>query len=141
MRTAQSEAGSATGKRSAQPLRILIADDERDMVDSLIALLHDEGHVTHAVYTGKAVMSAAAVFRPDVVICDIAIPGVSGYAVAQAVRNAYVDQRRPLLIAMSGFWRDKPDQRVAQQVGFDHHLVKPFDTAELLELLAPVRPG
>ena len=105
------------------------------MVDTLSALLQGEGHVVHAVYTGKAVMSAAALFMPDVLICDIAIPGVSGYAIAQSVRNSYVEARRPLLIAMSGFWRDKPDQRVAHQVGFDHHLVKPFDTAELLELL------
>ena len=135
MRTAQSEAGSATGTRPAKPLRILVADDERDMVDTLTALLKSEGHIVHAVYTGKAVMSAAALFMPDVLLCDIAIPGVSGYAIAQAVRNAYVDRRRPLLIAMSGFWRDKPDERLAEQVGFDHHLVKPFDTAELLELL------
>jgi CheY-like chemotaxis protein len=139
MRTAQSEAGSGTGTRPAQRLRILIADDERDMVSSLTALLQDEGHVIHAVYTGTAVMSAAAVFRPEVLICDISIPGVSGYAVAQAMRNAYVDGRRPLLIAMSGFWREKPDERVAQQVGFDHHLVKPFDTAELLKLLAQLK--
>jgi two-component system, chemotaxis family, CheB/CheR fusion protein len=135
MRTAQSEAGTPAGIQPAKPLRILIADDERDMVDTLTALLKGEGHIVHAVYTGKAVMSAAALFMPDVLLCDLAISGVSGYAIAQSVRNSYVDGRRPLLIAMSGFWREKPDQRMAAQVGFDHHLVKPFDTAELLELL------
>lgn len=123
----------------ARRLRILVVDDERDTADSLGALLKDDGHVVHAVYTGKGVMAAAAVFMPDVLICDIAIPGLSGYAIAQAMRHSYVDRRRPLLIAISGFWREAPDRRVAEQVGFDHHLLKPVDTGALLELLAPVR--
>lgn len=123
----------------ARRLRILVVDDERDTADSLGALLKDDGHVVHAVYTGKGVMAAAAVFLPDVLICDIAIPGLSGYAIAQAVRHAYLDGRRPLLIAISGFWRETPDRRVAEQVGFDHHLLKPVDTGALLELLSPVR--
>lgn len=124
----------------ARRLRILVADDDRDTADSLGALLKDDGHVVHVVYTGKGVMAAAAVFMPDVLICDIAIPGLSGYAIAQAVRHAYVDRRRPLLIAISGFWREAPDRRVAEQVGFDHHLLKPVGTAALLDLLSPVRP-
>ena len=139
MSAIQTPAAYVPRARPTAALRILIADDERDTVDSLSALLQDEGHVVHAVYTGSAVIPAAAVFRPDVLICDLAIPGVSGYAVAQAMRHAYVERRRPLLIAISGFWRETPDRRVAQQMGFDHHLLKPFDTADLLELLAPLR--
>ena len=139
MTAAQTGSASLPHERRAQPLRILVADDERDTADSLCALLKDEGHVVHAVYSGKGVMSAAALFMPDVLICDIAIPGVSGYAIAQAVRNSYVDRRRPLLIAISGFWRETPDRRVAEQVGFDHHLLKPVEIASLLELLAPLR--
>lgn len=122
-------------------LRILVADDERDTADTLKSILQDEGHVVHTVYTGKAVMPAAAVFRPDVLVCDIAIPGVSGYAIAQAMRHSFVAGQRPVLIAMSGFWREGFDQLVARQVGFDHHLLKPFDNAQLLELLAPLRPA
>jgi len=139
MNAAQPGSAPAPRERRAKPLRILVADDERDTADSLSALLQDEGHVTHCVYSGKAVVAAAALFMPDVLICDIAIPGVSGYAIAQSMRHAYVDRRRPLLIAMSGFWRETPDLRVAQHVGFDHHLLKPIDTAELLGLLGPLR--
>jgi CheY-like chemotaxis protein len=132
------QAGTDARSRSTKGrvLRILVADDERDTADTLKAVLQDEGHVVHTVYSGKAVLPAAAVFRPDVLICDIAIPGVSGYAVAQAVRHSFMDSRRPLLIAMSGFWREAPDRLVAKQVGFDHHLQKPFDHAHLFELLA-----
>lgn len=133
----------ATRKRriTAMPLRILIADDERDTVALLMAILRDEGHVAHGVYSGKEVLPAVRVLRPDALICDIAIPGVSGYAIAQAIRHSFVDERRPLLIAISGFWRETPDRLVAQQVGFDHHLLKPCEPADLLDLLAPLRRG
>ena len=139
MSVTRTEAASRPRERRAQALRILVADDERDTADTLCALLKDEGHVVHCVYSGKAVVPAAAVFLPDALICDIAIPGVSGYAIAQAIRNTYLDRRRPLLIAISGFWREPPDRLVAQQVGFDHHFVKPVDTAELIQLLSSMR--
>ena len=130
---------SPTGVRrpkKGHPLRVLIVDDERDTVDTLQAILQDEGHVVHGVYTGKAVLSAAALFRPDALICDIAIPGLSGYAVAQALRHSPLQARRPLLIAMSGFWTEAPDRIVAQHVGFDHHLLKPLDSQAVLDILA-----
>jgi CheY-like chemotaxis protein len=70
-----------------------------------------------------------------VVILDISIPGMSGYAVAQAIRSSFTDMRRPLLIAMSGKWRETPDRMLAEQVGFDHHFGKPYDPVQLLRLL------
>ncbi|HUQ75495.1 MAG TPA: response regulator [Burkholderiales bacterium] len=127
------------GGAGAPPLRILVADDERDTVNMLMAILRDEGHVVHGVYSGKDVLPAALLLRPDVLICDIAIPGLSGYAVAQAMRHAFIPARLPLMIAITGFWKETPDRLVAQQVGFDHHLLKPCDSSHLLELLAPVQ--
>jgi CheY-like chemotaxis protein len=120
-------------------LRILVADDDRDCVDMLSFILRDEGHVVHGVYSGKDVLPAVRVFRPEVILVDISIPGMSGYAVAQAVRNSFVELRRPLMIALSGVWKERPDQMVAQQVGFDHHLGKPYDPKEVLRLLAPLQ--
>jgi CheY-like chemotaxis protein len=125
-------------RRELRPLRILVADDDRDTVDMLAFILRDEGHVVHGVYSGKEVLPAVRLFRPDAMIVDIAIPGMSGYAVAQAVRNSFTDIRRPLMIALSGFWKDAPDRMVAHQVGFDHHLVKPYDPAQVLRLLEPL---
>ena len=120
-------------------LRVLVADDDRDCVDMLAFILRDEGHVVHGVYTGKDVLPAVRVFRPDVMLVDISIPGMSGYAVAQAVRNSFVELRRPLMIALSGVWKERPDLMVARQVGFDHHLAKPYDPKEVLRLLAPLQ--
>ena len=120
-------------------LRVLVADDDRDCVDMLAFILRDEGHVVHGVYTGKDVLPAVRVFRPDVMLVDISIPGMSGYAVAQAVRNSFVELRRPLMIALSGVWKERPDLMVAQQVGFDHHLAKPYDPKEVLRMLAPLQ--
>jgi DNA-binding response OmpR family regulator len=134
---------TAAGRRASPhahaPLRLLIADDERDTVDMLTVILRDEGHVVYGLYTGKEVMPAVGLFRPDAMIMDIAIPGVSGYAVAQAVRHSFTDMRRPLLIAITGQWKETPDRMVALQVGFDHHLIKPCDPAQIIDLLEPLR--
>lgn len=70
---------------------------------------------------------------------DISVPGVSGYAAAQAIRHSFVEIRRPLLIGMSGKWVQSPDRLIAQQVGFDHYLVKPCDPQRLMELIAGLR--
>jgi len=120
-------------------LRVLIADDDRDTVESLGFILRDEGHVVHAVYAGNDVLPAARLFRPDAAILDIAIPGMSGYAAAQVIRSAFLDAHRPLLIAISGMWKERPDVRVAAQVGFDHHVGKPYDSVDILHLLRPLQ--
>ena len=126
-------------RTAAQPLRIVVADDERDIVDTLAALLRDAGHNVYSVYTGRQVLPTVRVVRPDALIIDIAICGMSGYAVAQEIRHTFLDVRRPLLIGISGRWNDSPDKLIARQVGFDHYLDKPCDPNEVLELLARPR--
>lgn len=120
---------------SNRALRVLVADDDADTVQTLTALLELEGHVVRAVHTGADVLPAVPSFRPDAIILDISIPGLSGYAVAQAVRHSFTDMRRPLMIAISGMWKQAGDRLVAQQVGFDHYLVKPCDPREVVQLL------
>jgi DNA-binding response OmpR family regulator len=85
------------------------------------------------------VLPAVRSFRPDAVILDISVPGVSGFAVAQAIRHSFTDIRRPLMIGISGVWKQPPDRQVARQVGFDHYLVKPCDPAILIYLLAALK--
>jgi DNA-binding response OmpR family regulator len=116
-------------------LRVLVADDDADTVQTLTALLELEEHAVRAVHTGDDVLLAIPTFRPDAIILDISIPGLSGYAVAQAVRHSFTDMRRPLMIAISGMWKQAGDRLVAQQVGFDHYLVKPCDPREVVQLL------
>jgi DNA-binding response OmpR family regulator len=123
-------------------LRVLVADDDADTVQTLAALLELEGHAVRAVHTGDDVLPAIPIFRPDAIILDISIPGLSGYAVAQAVRHSFTEMRRPLMIAISGMWKQAGDRLVAQQVGFDHYLVKPCDPREVVKLLhKPGRPS
>jgi len=118
-----------------RPLRVLVADDDADTVKTLTVLLELEGHTVRAVHSGANVLPAIPTFRPDAIILDISIPGLSGYAVAQAVRHSFTDMRRPLMIAISGMWKQAGDRLVAQQVGFDHYLVKPCDPREVVQLL------
>ena len=131
--------GEAERRAAAQALRVVLADDERDTVDTLATLLRDAGHTVYAVYGGKEVLPTVRVVRPDVLIIDIAIAGMSGYAVAQEIRNSFTELRRPLLIGISGMWNENSDKRIAQQVGFDHYLDKPCDPNDVLELLRHTR--
>jgi CheY-like chemotaxis protein len=122
-------------RRHGGALRVLIADDERDTVDTLAVVLESEGHIVQRAYGGAEVLPAVPAFRPDVIVLDISIPVISGFGIAQAIRHSFTDIRRPLLIAMSGKWMQGPDRLIAQQVGFDHYLVKPCDPGVLLKLL------
>src|SRR5262245_23094185 len=101
----------------------------------LQALLADEGHQVRAVYDGKAVLPVVRQFDPDAVLLDIKMPGLDGYEVARRIRSLS-GYSRPLLIALSGHFRKASDRILAQVVGFDHHLAKPYDPIALLELLA-----
>ncbi|HEX7053485.1 MAG TPA: response regulator [Burkholderiales bacterium] len=127
-----------TGGVPTRSLRIVVADDDRDTVDMLSIILRDEGHVVHGVYSGKDVLPAVRAINPDAVILDISVPGLSGYAVAQEIRYSFTEERRPMLIAISGKWTEHADRKVAHLVGFDAHLLKPADPAELLALLRPL---
>lgn len=125
-------------RQKGQPLRVIVADDDHDTVDTLAQVLRSAGHTVHPFYTGREVLPAVRILRPDVIILDIAVPGMSGYAVAQEVRHSFLDVRRPVMIAMSGMWTETSDRLIARQVGFDHYLTKPCDPDELLRLLAAV---
>ena len=91
----------------ARALRVLVADDNRDTVLTLATLLREDGHDVRAAYTGTDVMRIARLHRFDVVILDIEMPEMSGYAIAQELRTHYYGTNPPLLIAISGKW-NKP---------------------------------
>ena len=121
-------------------LRILIADDDRDTASMLAAILRDEGHETHVVLRGDQVLEIDRLVRPDVVILDVNMPGMSGFALAREIRT-----RRgiaaPLLIAISGKWTRKEDQQLGESAGFDHYLLKPCEPTEVVRLLAAFQAG
>lgn len=143
MTNAQSAVSSApattrapTGS-AAEPLRVLIVEDQEDAADSLRTVLQLLGHRVAVAYSGPEGLQAARDFRPDVVLCDIGLPGMDGYSVADSLRRDPATAKASL-IAVSGYGREE-DQRRARQAGFDHHLTKPVDPADLKSLL--VRPA
>ena len=128
----------ARQRQKGEALRVIVVDDDRDILDTLSQILRGAGHTVHPINTGRDVLPAVRIVRPEAIILDLAVPGMSGYAVAQEIRHTFVDVRRPLMIAISGMWTGKSDHLISQQVGFDHYLAKPFDPQELLGLLAAV---
>src|SRR5437868_6245731 len=117
---------SGGGGGVRRSLRVLIADDDRDTATTLAAFLRDDGHQVQTVLRGDEALEMCRLFRPDVVICDISMPGESGYAVARELRERH-GLLAPLLIAMSGKWTKASDRHVGKAVGFDHYLLKPCD--------------
>jgi PAS domain S-box-containing protein len=135
---AVASAGPAPASGESQPgrLRILIIEDNRDTADSLQELLTLLGHEAEAVYAGPAALELAPRFRPDVVLCDIGLPGLDGFEVARALRQHPATQGA-YLVAQTGYGQDE-DRRRTRAAGFDHHLRKPVELDELQRLLATI---
>ena len=126
-------AAAVNGGRS---LRVLVVDDNKDAASSLALLLQIKGHQVALAHDGPAALDAARDQRPEVVILDIALPGMDGYEVARRLRDEE-GTRQALLVAMTGYGQED-DHRRSRQAGFNHHLVKPVDFAELQKLFAEV---
>jgi DNA-binding response OmpR family regulator len=122
---------------ATRSLRILVVDDERDLVNTLAMLLQDEGHAVRGLHRAQGVMSTVMEFDPDVVMLDIALPDGSGYALAEQIRQRY-GATRPLLIALTGVYARPPHDRLHRIVGCDHFLTKPFAIGDVLRLIEPL---
>ena len=118
---------------------MLVADDDRDTVLSLIMLLREEGHEVRGVHAGRQVMGAILDFDPDVVLLDIALPDISGWEVARFIRERR-GRERPKIIGITGEYRLGSDRILSQILGFDHYLLKPYDPSVLLALLPSAGP-
>jgi PAS domain S-box-containing protein len=111
------------------PLRILVIEDNPDAADTLRDLLELFGHEVEVAYTGSEGLEAARRFHPEVVLCDIGLPGMDGYAVARQLRED-PGTSCSHLIALTGYGRDS-DRQLAEEAGFDLHLVKPVAPDDL----------
>jgi PAS domain S-box-containing protein len=116
--------------------RILVVDDNPDTTATLALILERRGHHVHVAHDGLEAVHAAAAFRPDVVLLDIGLPKLNGYEVAQRIRQQR-GANKMALVAVTG-WGQQEDRRRAMEAGFDHHLTKPVDVADLMRLLALV---
>ena len=109
--------------------RVLVVDDNVDAAESTAAFLRLEGHEVKAVHDGLQALASLKVFDPHVVVLDIGLPGLDGYAVARQLRERG-DTSHVLLIALTGYGQ-KEDRARAAAAGFDYHFVKPADPREI----------
>ena len=122
----------------SRKLRVLVADDDHDMVLSLTALLRAEGHEVLGIHHGGDVVETVADFAPDALLLDIGLPQKSGYEIARALRDRY-GSARPVIVAITGRG-GAVAERLSEMVGFDFHFTKPFEPKELLATLSSLAP-
>jgi PAS domain S-box-containing protein len=119
--------------------RVLVADDNADVADSLAMLLGLHGCAVEVARDGLEAVAAAERFRPDLVLLDIGMPGQDGNAACRQIRAAPWG-RAMTLYALTG-WGQDDDRRRSEEAGFDGHLVKPVEPEVLLRLLGDRRGG
>lgn len=119
--------------QQSPPRRIVVADDNEDSAESFAMLLSFSGHEVRVAHDGDAALDALREFRPDIAFLDIGMPGMTGYEVAEAVR-AEPWGHDIKLIAVTG-WGQPDDRLRARTAGFDRHLIKPIDPAEVDRLI------
>ena len=116
--------------------RVLMVEDDQAVASGLRRVLSLNGYEVRVAYTGPEGVRLAREWPPEVVLCDIGLPGLGDYGVATALRqDPATAQAR--LIAVTAYGTDADRQR-SHEVGFERHLVKPVDLTVLLELLAAV---
>ena len=118
--------------------RVLVVDDNRDAAESLEMLLEFEGHEIYRAYDGADAVKTAERVRPDVILMDIGLPIVNGYEACRRIR-AHAWGEAIVMVAITG-WAQEDDREQSRAAGFDLHLVKPFDHAELLRVVALAGP-
>jgi len=119
-------------RAAVAPRRVLLVDDNRDLAESLAALLQSDGHEVSIAPDGPAALRMVEAQEPDLALIDIGLPGMSGYEVAQRMRAMGCVAR---LVAVTGFGGGEERER-SQQAGFDAYFVKPIDPAALDRLVA-----
>jgi len=113
--------------------RVLVVEDNPDLGGTLSRLISHWGHETDLVRLGSAALERALKFRPDIVLIDIGLPQMDGFAVAECL-NTSPELAGMRLIAMSGY-ADEDDRSHAMQAGFNEFLLKPVDPSFLRQLL------
>jgi CheY-like chemotaxis protein len=116
-----------------RPARVLVVDDNVDLARGLARLLQIHGHDVRIAFDGPTGLDEAKNLRPDVVLLDIGLPGMDGYQLAAHLRRDET-VKGATLIAISGYGQEE-DLRLAREAGFDHHLVKPIISDDLIKLL------
>jgi CheY-like chemotaxis protein len=127
-------ADAAGAHEEAAARRILVVEDNADAAATMRDFLELSGHEVELASSGTDGVKAALRFHPEIVLCDLGLPGMDGYQVAAALKQD-PDTASAKLIAVTGYGRDE-DRRKSKEAGFDQHLTKPVDLVQLRHLLA-----
>jgi signal transduction histidine kinase len=131
--TAPHTNGAPAPSRATTPLRILIIEDNDDVADTLASWLEDVGHRVSVARSGPEGVERVQQDGPQVVLCDLGLPGMDGLDVCRSVRGLAI-AAQPTMVALTG-WGREDDRRRTSEAGFDHHLVKPVSPDRLEALL------
>lgn len=113
--------------------KVLIVDDEPNIVTSLEFLMRKAGHSTAVARDGEAALAEVERFRPDLLLLDVNLPVRDGFEVCQALRAAGWDDLRIVMLTAKG----RPAEVTkGLEVGADAYVTKPFATRELVERVA-----
>jgi signal transduction histidine kinase len=125
----------AAAKPASNGLEIAVIEDNEDAAETLAAWLEEQGHVVRIARTGPEGVDLVKAQLPDLVLCDIGLPGHDGVEVCRQVRALDIEQ--PMMVALTG-WGMDADRRRTAEAGFDRHLVKPVAIPQLVEVLRAV---
>ncbi|WP_167231807.1 hybrid sensor histidine kinase/response regulator [Massilia rubra] len=134
-------AGAASrgpGSHAGEGLRLMLVDDNKDAANAMAMVLESAGHVVMVEHDPLRALESVGNFAPDACLLDIGLPGMDGNELARRLR-ATARARAATLIAVTGYG-NKYDKASAVQAGFDHYFVKPANTAELIGVLARIKP-
>jgi len=123
----------ASAPATLRTRRVLVVEDNPDSAETLKLMLQMWGHDVQTASDGATGLEAAIRTRPDTMLIDIGLPGMSGFELARQLR-AHAQLSATRLIALTGYGSES-DRAEATLAGFDHHLVKPVQAAELQRLL------
>jgi PAS domain S-box-containing protein len=133
---AQSVRPASAPASALEGVRVLVVDDDPDACDLLQAVLHTEGADVHAVGSARAALDHIAAFHPDVLLSDIGMPGEDGYSLIRRVRALKPEQGGTVpAVALTAYARAE-DRMKAILAGFQHHVAKPVEPAELITMVA-----
>jgi CheY-like chemotaxis protein len=121
------------------PLRVLVVDDNIDASLMLSTLLELQGHSVCVEHDGRNALRRARLQRPQVLLLDIGLPDMDGYELARRMREM-PETANAVLVALTGYGQGQ-DKKMAQEAGFNHHLVKPASMEQVGEILARARAG
>ncbi|MBV9122284.1 MAG: response regulator [Planctomycetes bacterium] len=122
-----------TASPGRERLRVLVVEDNCDSADSLRMLLELFGYEVAVAYSGPAGVTTATEWRPDVILCDLGLPGLDGYGVAGELRR-HPATAMAHMIAVTGYGQEE-DRARSKAAGFDQHLTKPVDPDVLVRVL------